>query len=234
MNILENLNDLKKKGNIYKREATKWLLESMQTPSKTFVKVNPNYLRIGAFYFIKYDLKKINKSSKMEQFVPMLLVDYKPLVDSRVFYAINFNFLTTVKKEAFFLKFMERYEKLLEENEKKSNWLSETPLYNISYSRVFSDLLRYGFDYSIREFRVELIEEVYGISTNHLPELISLDTQIITGVDEAKLNDIWIAKLKNEGLQDRMDELYNIKNNYEELIKELKEKFRFLDKKLGE
>lgn len=234
MELLENIDQLKKVGNTYRREATKWLLTSMQSPNKTFVKVNPNYLRIGAFYFMKYDMRKINKSSKMEQFVPFMMVDYKPLIDSRVLYGINFNFLTTTKKEAFFLKYLERYEKLLEKNKELDNWLQEEPLPDVNYERMYNELLKYGFDYAIREFRVELIDEIYGISTNHLDKMISLDTQMMTGVDEAKLNDIWITKLKNEGIRDRLDELYNIKSNYEELIKDLKEKFKFLDKKLGE
>jgi hypothetical protein len=219
----------KKHPRNYRDAATNWLLSSMAKPHKTVVRVNPDYLRIGSFYFMKYDVQRRNKTSRMEQFTPFLMVDYKPKIDSKVIYCLNFNFLTTQKKEAFFASFTEPYDAQMEKNAQGGDWLTEPPLTGVNYARMFGELLAYGFDYSIREYRVDLIHDIYGVSTAHLDKMVLLNTQKITGVDEAKLNDIWIAKLKKESYAQRVDELVRIKANYEKILLELQEKFKRLE-----
>lgn len=230
----EQIHYLKTKVFNYPKESVNWLVNSMAKPTNKFMKLSPTYLKVGSFFFVKYDIQGINKSSKMEQFVPMMVVDYKPQIDSKTIWVINMNFLTMKTKEIFFSSFMDKHNSTLKQNEKKDKWLDEKPLTNISYKSMYSELLQYGFEYSIREMRLELFHEIYGVSSDDVHKLITINTQAITGVDEAKLNDIWIAKLKNESFENRVEEILTIKNNYDKIIEELAEKFKDLNDKLNE
>lgn len=221
--------EFKKANKNYKAAATQWLSRSMQTPHAKFPSLTPENLRLGAFYFMRYDLSKVNKTSRMEQYSPIMLVDYKPMIDSKVIYALNLNFLTTQKKEAFFSSYLDSNARVLAQNDQSKDWMGEAPLPGVTYPTMHGKLLAYGFDYAIREYRLELVNKLYGVSTGDLEKLILLNTQAITGVDEAKINDIWIAKLKKESLQMRHEEMVAIKSNYEMILKELAEKFKSLN-----
>jgi hypothetical protein len=180
-----------------------------------------------------YDLKSINKSSKLEQLVPMLLVDYNPLIDSKVLWIMNFNFIPLNIKEAFFIKFIQKFNKILENNSLKKTVLDESPLPNINYETLWNELIKLGIDYSLREIRVELIQDLYNITTDDLHLLTTQNTQALTGVDEKKLNEIWISKLKNDTLENRLENKNN-KRDYEKIVKELQETFKYLDQLLKE
>jgi len=225
---------LKSKIGSYSNKSTEWLFKNINKPTNKFMRISPDQLTIGKFYFARYDLRKINKSSKMEQFIPFLMVDYKPSIDSKVVFVLNLNFLPLNTKEVFFSNFLDKYTNIFEENFLKKTSLLELPLSNITYKNIYSQLLKYGFEYSIRELRVELFDEIYSVSTDNLDKLISVNTQILTGVDELKLQEIWITKLKNESYNDRIQDILEIKNNYEKIVNELVEKFKFLNKKLNE
>lgn len=233
MNYIENLLYLRKKIPNYPTESTKWLISKVKNSDKKFMRVSPNNFKIGGFYFMTYDSRGINKSSKLEQLVPMLLVDYNPLVDSKVLWIMNLNFIPLNIKEAFFTKFLQNYDNILDNNSTKKSLLEESVLPNINYENMWNQLIKFGIDYSIREIRIELLQDLYYVSTDYLHLLTTQNTQMLTGVDEKKLNDIWITKLKNESLGERIDEKM-VKADYEKIIKELQETFKFLDRKLKE
>lgn len=230
----ENIHFMKSKIFNYPNENVKWLMSSMSDPSAKFMKLSPEYLKIGSFFFLKYDMQSINKSSKMEQFIPMMVVDYKEKIDSKVVWILNMNFLTLKSKELFFIGFLDRYENIFMNNNEKTKWLEEQSLPGISYKYMYSELLKYGVEYSIREIRIDLINEIYGVSTDDVHKLVTMNTQAITGVDEAKLEEIWITKLKKERLEDRVVDIMTIKNNYDKIVEELAEKFKHLNKKIKE
>jgi hypothetical protein len=175
----------------------------------------PGSMKKGEFYFIIYDSKKINKSSKMEQNVPMLLIDYKENIDSRVLYILNMNFIPLNIKEAIFANLFNNYDPG-----------------SVDYASIYTFLLRYGAEYAIREIRVELLEKIYHIDLNESIYLITANTKALTGVDEKKLSDIWVAKLKSDSLDSRLGELKD-KADYEKIIEELKQTFKELDKYLN-
>jgi hypothetical protein len=231
MNYVDNLLFLRKKVPNYPTESTKWLLTKVRNNDKKFMKVSPANFKVGSFYFMSYDLASINKSSKMEQLVPFLLVDYNPAIDSKVLWIMNFNFISLNIKEAFFTKFLENFKNTLEVNSTKKLVTDELSLPTISYDKMWDELIKFGIDYSLREIRVELIKDLYSISTDDLHFLTTQNTQSLTGVDEKKLNEIWVTKLKKESLEERIGEK-NVKADYEKIIKELQETFKYLDQKL--
>lgn len=232
MNYDEEILHLRKKVPMYPNQSTKWLFNKLRDTDKKVVKVGLDKLRIGQFYFIRYDLKGLNKSSRLEQFVPMMVVDYKPAIDKKVLWVLNMNFLPINLKEAFFSSFLSKQKKILEGNFEVDEWSKESPLSNINYENVWGQLLSYGFEYSIREIRLDLINDIHAVSTDNLHFLTTLNTQALTGVDEAKLNEIWVTKLKNEKLGERLEDLTTIKSNYENILKELADKFKALNKSL--
>ncbi len=229
MTFIEKLLYLKKKVPYYTTASYKWLLSKLKSPDNKFQRTPLSDLKVGSFYFIKYDLSAINKSSKMEQTVPMLLVDYKPMIDNRVLYIMNLNFVPLNLKEAFFTKFLDsNYSTILQNNEKKKTVREESPLPNMDYEFMWSQLLKLGIEYSLREIRTELIKDIFKISTDDLHLLTTINTQMLTGLDEKKLIDIWIAKLKKESLETRVDEMLK-KADYEEILNDLKKTFKDLN-----
>ncbi len=233
MNYIDNILQLRKKVPNYPTQSTKWLSNKVKDRDSKFTKVSINDFKIGNFYFMSYDLKGINKSSRLEQLVPMLLVDYNPVIDSKVLWIMNLNFIPLNIKEAFFTKFLTNFDKTLENNSTKKSVSEESSLIGINYDTMWNETIKFGIDYSLREIRVELISDLYLVSTDYLHFLTTQNTQALTGVDEKKLNEIWTTKLKTESLEDRIDEK-NVKSDYEKILKELQETFKFLDKKLKE
>lgn len=230
----EKIHYLKSKVYNYPNESINWLFNKINKPDNKFVQVTTDMLTVGKFYFARYDMRGFNKSSKMEQFVPFLMVDYKPAIDSKVVYIMNLNFLPLNTKEVFFSTFLDKNNSIIEKNSEKKNAKIEQPLPNIGYKIMYSELLKYGFEYSIREMRVELFNDIYQISTDNIERLITLNTQALTGVDEDKLQEIWVSKIKNESLENRVQDILEIKSNYEKIVNELAEKFKNLNKKLNE
>jgi hypothetical protein len=227
--------NLKKKVENYPLKSFSWLYTSIQNTTNKFNRVfDKSSFISGKFYFLRYDLKRLNKTQKLEQLSPILLIDSRVYEGKKYYYGINLNFFPLSIKEAFFTKFIDdNYTNILKENEEKKTVLSESPLSNINYDSIHLELLKYGYEYTIREYRDELINEIYMVSTDFLDKFITIHTQTLTGVDDTKLNEIWIAKLKAETLQDRLDDVFLIKSNYENILKELKEKFKNLEQELS-
>ncbi len=230
----KKLFDLHKSGQSYPNESTKWLLEKLNKPDNFFVKTDLSKITVGKFYFMRYDANRINKSSKLEQIVPLFVVDYKPSIDKKVLWILNFNFLPLNLKEAFVSSFLSEYESIIGKNSTQMNWSKEVALPNRDYQVVWSGLIKYGFEYSIREIRLDLIHDIYGVSMRDIHYLITQNTQTLTGVDEAKLTDIWVAKLKKENLTDRIIEFKTIKTNYENIILDLAKKFKALNNHISQ
>lgn len=228
MTYTEKINYLKNKIPNYTIESSKWLMVMVKNNDNNFKRVMVDNINIGSFYFMKYDYNGINKSSKMEQNVPMMVVDYKPNIDKKVLYILNMNFLPLNIKQAFFSNLTNKYSDIFDYNENVKDLNSEKSL-NTNYKSMWDELILYAFEYCIREIRMELINDLYHISTKNLHFLTSVNTQYLTGVDEAKLNEIWITKLKNESYENRLEELSTIKSNYYKILEELQEKFKNLN-----
>lgn len=232
MNYTDKLLLLRKTVPDYPSESFKWLTINVSKPSPKFQRNTITDMKVGKFYFIRYDQSSINKSSKMEQLVPMLFVDYKPDIDDKVFFILNLNFLPLNIKEAFFVNVLKNFESVLERNSsEKIKEVRQEQALNIGYEYIWKELLSYGIEYSLREIRVELIQDIYNVSTNDLQFLTTINTQKLTGLDEKKLNEIWIAKLKKESLETRISDM-KIKSDYESIVKILQETFKYLDQRL--
>lgn len=234
MNLLEKFVRLKKLKD-YVQISNDWFNRNLSKPNLEFREVSPNYLRIGGFYFLDYDPGKLNKSTKIEQKSIVFIVDYKPLINSKIIRAINFNFLPSEVRKTFFLKLIggSEYDSILKSNDEKKDWLDEQPISNISEDRMIRAFIEmFGteggllYSRSIRPYHVNLLSKIYGISTKNIDKLISLDVKPISGMDDEGIIKVLRGKLKNEGVEALQKELYQVKSNYEEILKDLQERFK--------
>jgi hypothetical protein len=217
----------------WKKASNDWFRNQLATPNNNFQQVTPSYLSKGSFYYMKYDLAGLNKSTRIEQYSIIFMVEYKPNIDEKIFWAINFNFLPSDIRRNFFLGLIDnKHDDVINANDKAKDWVAEQPIPNISYKRIISELARYGIVYtkSVRAFRVDLINELYGISTKNIEKLISLDVRPISGMDDLGIAKVLSGKLTNEGVEVIAQD---ITQDYTSILEDLKERFKNIYKEIG-
>lgn len=203
--------------------STNWLLARLQTPDAGFKAVRAKNMFVGKFYFMLYDLS--GKSSKMEQYSPILLVDHRKMLTKNIVYGISINFIPQNIRLLFFDNFLSSFQNIflpIDAKEKVGN--AEKPL-PINFKIAFDSLDKIGFQYSIREFDMDLINKSYEVSMQLLPRFLTVNSTVLTGVDELKLAEIWESKLKNrtESTQQRISELIT---DYSEINEVFKKEFK--------
>lgn len=218
MDLLEDIKLLKsKEGNKLSENSTKWLLDKLKNPNDVFKAIRLNKILIGKFYFILYDLQ--GKTSKMEQYSPMLIVDFRNQMNKKLVYGISVNFIPKNIRILFFNSLLKNYDQ--EKNR---------PI-KINFKIAFNLLDSIGFQYCIRELDASLINKVYEIDASAINRFLTIDTYPITNVDEKKLAEIWLSKLKKreESLQKRISELITdyseISKTFEKQMKDYKKEF---------
>jgi hypothetical protein len=233
LSLLEKFVKLTKTFTNWKEASNDWFRRMLASPNKNFQQVTPSYLQVGSFYFVRYDLRGINKSTRIEQYAIIFVVEHKPLIDKKVFWAINFNFLPSDIRRNFFLYLLDKkHDNTLAQNDKAADWVAERSIPNVSYKQIVNELSRFGIVYTkcVRAFRIDLINEIYGISTKNLEMLISLDVRPISGMDDIGILKVLAGKLKNEGSEVIAQE---ITQDYTSILEDLKERFKNIEKQAG-
>jgi hypothetical protein len=231
--LLEKFVTLTKTFTNWRDASNDWFRRNIAKPNNEFQQVTPSYLQVGSFYFMKYDLGGINKSTRIEQYAIVFVVEHKPLIDKKVFWAINFNFLPSDIRRNFFLNLIDkRHDQIIDQNDKAVDWVAERSIPNVSYRQILSELARFGVVYtkSIRTFRMDLINEIYGISTKNLEKLISLDVRPISGMDDLGISKVLSGKIQNEGIEVIAQE---VTQDYAAILEDLKERFKNIEKNVG-
>lgn len=202
-------------------KSSQWLVEKLQKPDDSVNPIALSDMHQGGFYFMMYDLA--GKSSKMEQYVPMLLVDYKQVGNTKILFALSLSFIPLKIRLLFFDKLLANFEDVFTPIDSKSKiGAKEQPLSGINYHNVYKWLKTIGFEYAIREFDLRKINKVYEIQQNSLPRFLSIDTKKFTGVDDGKLAQIWETKLKTRDAREK------------ELLKDIYSGFDKVEKTLNE
>lgn len=186
--------------------STTWLSDNLKNPQKNVLKVvSPNQIQTGKLYFLFYDLAGALKSSRMEQYSPVFVIKTAVFQGKPILWGLNFNFMPERMRVSWFDKVLERFFKgVMETNSTIEQQRYLHPL-NVTYEGVYRTLASIGFEYSIREYRMDLINKVFEININEIDKFISIDTEQFSGVDQQKLVEIWMAKL-NEG-EKRLDKI---------------------------
>lgn len=166
-------------------------------------------VRMGMFAFMLYDLA--GKSSAMEQYSPVLLVDWLQVKTQRYVWGLSLNFIPSNVRVVFFDQLLERQANLVASNAARSSVSKERPLQGITFDVMYKVLQSIGYEYALRKFDYSLITKMYEVSFGFLDRFLTFDTTRFTGVDEGKLMQIWLTKLKDqeERHQRMMTALYN-------------------------
>lgn len=224
--LLDQIGKLRKEeGKDFAENSTSWLVKKLQKPDDDVDQININEMTVGKFYFMFYDLQGKGKSSKLEQYNPILFVDYKHVGNTKVLFGLSFNFIPTRMRLVFFDKMLDSYPFVFEDKDGKHKaGQAEQPLNGINYNNVYKLLSKIGYEYIIREFDLRLVNKVYEIAMHKLPRFLTIDTHKFTNVDDAKLAQIWLAKLKTRD-ERHQQLLLDIASGYDKVEKTLNEEF---------
>ena len=206
---------MNRKGDI-RKNAAKDLYHKLQKSDRDVYPVKPLDLQVGKFYFFFYDLA--GKTSKMEQYSPILLVDWKKVKTKIILYGLCFNFIPSNIRILYFDKLLDKFQTTVQDNIKVDDIFKEDALTGLNFANIYKSLLSTGFEYSIREFDFTKIDKAYVVATQYLPNFLIFDTQPFTGVDEGKLVEIWQAKIRQQ--EERHKEIMKrLQTNYDDMAK---------------
>lgn len=189
--------------------------------------VRPNDLLRGRFYFMFYDLS--GKSSKMEKFNPILLVDWIDRQGTRKLYGLSINFIPVAIRTMFFNNVLNYNLSVIEKNTTRK-MENQLPLDAINFANIYKLLGAIGFEWAIREFDIKLVNRIYQVSTDILTEFLTMSTASFTGVDDAKLVDIWRKKIMEQEVRHKKI-IAELLNDYGKMSKELNTTYQSLDKR---
>jgi len=237
--ILNKLYERQKKSNKpITEEATMWLVNNLKKPDNTTFKViSPTDIKIGKIYFLFYDLDSALKSSKMEQYSPVFVIKNTFVQNKPILWGLNFNFMPERARIMYFDKIIDKFFKGVMSTNAEIKNMNDVKSLDVTFNGVYRTLASIGFEYSIREYRIDLINKVYEINLNELDKYISIDTEYFSSVDQKKLLEIWLSKLDKQN--DRYNKIkLDLINNFkimsdtlEHSLSELEKTKDFLTKK---
>lgn len=179
----------------------------------------------GKFYFMFYDIN--GKSTKMEKFNPLFVLDWFDLQGTRMLYAVSINFMPLSIRTVFFNNLCNYNLSLLDQNQ-SLDYTKQIPFPNINFTNIYKLLYNIGFEWTIRQFDMRKINKVFNISTNVLDKFITMSTMKLTGVDDGKLMEIWHKKIIEQDVRHKKI-LKEILEDYSELDKELTKTYMTLE-----
>jgi len=151
-----------------------------QKSNKDVLNIPRGKIQLGGFYFFFY-----RDDSNWMRYSPVFTVDVKKFSNLIVIMAINFNFIPIEVRATIFDKFINK------------DSFNNNSLLNVSYEGVYSELIKYGFEYSIVEYNISQIEIVHKISMEFVPKFL-YSQHPINKYDPKKLYEIWTAKIKDK------------------------------------
>jgi hypothetical protein len=163
----------------YYKKNTAYMYNLYLKSDSECVSINRSDIVIGGFYFLNYE-----DPSNWMRYSPIFCIDFRKLGDMIIILGVNFNFIPLEIRVAIFDKFL--IEKDFE---------NDYPL-SVDFKGMYSELLKYGFEYSIVEYNAIQIRTVHRISLGILNKFL-YSSYPLNKYDPNKLMEIWTAKLKN-------------------------------------
>lgn len=188
--------------------------------------INASQIEKGKFYFMFYDLS--GKSSKMEQYNPIFVIDWTNIDNKKYLFGVNINFLPVAIRVVIFNQIFNSDLKKFDNVNVKVD--KQDPIESMSFGKVYKLLKSIGFEWSIRKFDGSKINKTYCIDMNSLKEFITMSTARITGVDDGKLLDIWKSKISKQE-QREVELIKELLGDYKEMEKELNKSIQTISDK---
>lgn len=203
-------------NNMYGTNA-EFIIDGINNSTDNIMPINLNNIEAGKFYFIFYNLS--GKSTNMEKFNPLFVIDTVDMDNTRYIYGVSINFLPVTVRTVFFNNLCNFNLSNIEKN-LKVDLNSEYAFENINFANIYKLLYSIGFEWSIRRFDCKLVNKTINISTDILPKFITMSTVKMTGVDDLKLIDIWHKKIQEQ------------EERHKKLLKEILGDYKKMDKEL--
>ena len=183
----------------------------------------------GKLYFILYDLD--GKSSKMEKYNPLFVVDFGFFDNTKWIFALNINFLPVAIRVLVFNQIFNASLTLFDDLDKSP--IKQEPVDNVTFGVIYKMLKSLGFEWAIRKFDYKKVNQIYSIDLSIASKFITMSTVKLTGVDDGKLIDIWKKKLLSQ--KDREKKMIaEILGDYKKMANELTKNSQSLTDKENE
>ena len=183
----------------------------------------------GKMYFILYDLD--GKSSKMEKYNPLFVVDFGFFDNTKWIFALNINFIPVAIRVIVFNQIFNASLDMFDDIDKSP--IKQEPVDNITFGVVYKMLKSLGFEWAIRKFDYKKVNQIYSIDLNIAYRFVTMSTAKLTGVDDGKLIDIWKKKLATRKEREKKM-IGEILGDYKKMQEELKKNSLSLSEKENE
>ena len=188
----------------YYQNNTKFMYDNYSKSDDDCRAISKSDIRDGGFYFIHY-----MDDSNWMKWSPIFCCDYRKFSNMIVILGVNFNFIPLEIRSSIFDKFIT-----------ESNFLDNSFL-EVNFQGMYSELLKYGFEYSIQEYNVAQIKMVHRISLDLLPRFLYSSHPKNT-YDPKKLVQIWQTKLDTKAQRHQemitsiLKDFYDVNNDISE------------------
>lgn len=198
-------------GNIldFYKNNTLYMYEKYQKSDDICKSISISDIIVGRFYFFQYQ-----DPSNWMKYSPIFVIDYRKLNDLVIIFGINFNFIPLEIRVSIFDKF-------ISEQDFKNNY----PL-KVDFKGVYTELLKYGFEYSIVEYNAIQIKYVHQIHLDLLPRFL-YSSHPKNKYDPKKLMEIWMSKLKNREKR-HQEIILSMLNEFYDVSSEISDKYDVL------
>jgi hypothetical protein len=157
-----------------------YFYDKYQKSDKDVRAVGVNDILPGNFYHFHY-----LDSSNWMMFSPVFVTNFKKISNQIIIFGVNFNFIPLEVRAYLFDNFM------IEEDFEKDRSLK------VNYDGMYSELIKYGFEYALVEYNALQIKMVHRIEMGSVPRFL-ISAHPKNKYDPGKLFDIWQVKLKDK------------------------------------
>jgi len=197
-----------------------FFVEKYSQSSNLVKAIDVTNIQSGGFYFLHY-----MDDSNWMRYAPVFFVEQKKFNNKIILMAVNLNFIPLEVRSLFFDPYIT--EEMFEKN---------LPL-KVDYDKMYIELLKVGFEYTLMEFNAVQIKMVHKISMEMIPRFLYSQHPKAT-YDPKKLMDIWNKKIetKSQRNQEMMSamvkEFYDINGDISEKYKVMKGHIERIQKSL--
>lgn len=183
--------------------------DKYQKSDKDVCSIAINDIQPGMFYHFQY-----MDDSNWMKWSPVFVTNYKKISNQIIIFAVNFNFIPLEIRAFLFDKF------IVEDNFDKNKPLS------VNYEGMYSELIKYGFEYALVEYNAIQLKIVHRIDMNLLPRFL-ISQHPKNKYDPAKLFDIWKAKIGDKDKRNQ-EIMKSMINDFYDINGEISEKYVLL------
>jgi hypothetical protein len=201
-----------------------YFYEKYQNSDKDVKAIDIKDIQPGGFYHFHY----LDDSNWMK-YSPVFITNFKKISNQVVLFGVNFNFIPLEVRAYLFDNFIK------EEDFEKDAFLK------VNYEGMYTELIKYGFEYALVEYNAIQIKLVHKISMDLVPRFI-MAAHPKNKYDPAKLFDIWKVKIKDKSARNQeimksmIDDFYDTKGQINEkyvLLKDHIQRIQNSAKKYG-